>query len=99
MSEVTGGIRKSSWFFSNKFVELFNANFAGDYASNGLQGKPTSTIENPYVTNTNPYYNLFSLFAEQYQSLTPRWLAFVAFDQKFHKMFLTSSMQQRIFAN
>jgi hypothetical protein len=72
MSEVTGGIRKSSWFFSNKFVELFNANFAGDYASNGLQGKPTSTIENPYVTNTNPYYNLFSLFAEQYQSLTPR---------------------------
>jgi len=31
--------------------------------------------------------------------VNPRWLAINAFDQKFYRMFLTSSTQQRIFSN
>jgi heme/copper-type cytochrome/quinol oxidase subunit 1 len=99
INDVTGGIRKSSWFFSKKFIELFSTNFSSELTSATLSHKDIGNKNNPYVQNTFPYYNIFSLFADDYKSLTSRWLAFTSFDQKFHRMFLTSSMQQRIFSN
>ena len=97
--DVTGGIRKSSWFFSSKFSELFDANlktYLGSYS-----GKSTSeaNLDNPYTQNTFGFYNFLYNLQDNHSLINYRWLALSNMDQKFHKMYLTSSMQQRIFAN
>ena len=99
ISEVTGGIRKSSWFFSAKFVEIFNQNLSTyfDVFTGTQSSKGTGT--NPYIHNTFSYYNFFNTLTDSTQLINTRWLAINSLDQKFHRMFLTSSMQQRIFSN
>ena len=97
--DVTGGIRKSSWFFSSKFTELFDANlktYLGSYS-----GKSTSeaNLDSPYTQNTFGFYNFLYNLQDNHSLINYRWLALSNMDQKFHKMYLTSSMQQRIFAN
>jgi hypothetical protein len=51
------------------------------------------------VTFTGGFYNYLGLLSAQSDILSTRWLAISALEQKFAKMFATSSMQQRIHAN
>lgn len=54
-----------------------------------------------HSTNPSPtasFYNFF-LLASQSNSLNDRWVSMNSLDQKFHRMFATSSLQQRIYSN
>jgi len=99
ISEVTGGIRKSSWFFSSTFLELFNSNLA-NYL-NFFSSKTSKTPEHftSYVNSTDGFYNFFSILSTQTKFINNRWLSVNSMDQKFYRMFTTSSMQQRIYSN
>jgi len=99
MSEITGGVRRSSWFFSNSFLELFNANF-----TNYLNFFSQKSIDSPahsssYINSTDGFYNFFYLLSTQSNLINSRWLSVNSMDQKFYRMFTTSSMQQRIYSN
>jgi len=99
ISEITGGIRKSSWFFSSTFLELFNSNL-----SNYLNFFSSKTNETPehftsYVNSTDGFYNFFHILSTQTKFINNRWLSINSMDQKFYRMFTTSSMQQRIYSN
>lgn len=97
--DVTGGIRKSSWFFSSKFSELFDANLKTYLASYSGHSTKEANLDNPYVQNTFGFYNFLYNLQDEASLINYRWLALSNMDQKFHRMYLTSSMQQRIFAN
>jgi hypothetical protein len=56
--DVTGGIRKSSWFFSSKFSELFDANLKTYLASYSGYSTTEANLDNPYTQNTFGFYNL-----------------------------------------
>lgn len=98
-SELTGGIRKSSWYFSELFLELFDSNF-NNYMNN-FSKKATGNDESYSVniSHTHGFFNFFNLLSNENNFINHRWLAINAMDQKFYKMFTTSSMQQRIYAN
>lgn len=99
INEVTGGIRKSTWFFSKNFLDLFNENFQS--YSSLLQtphlgiGTKHSAIIQPTFAN----FNLLSNLNELNSMIHSRFQSLSYLDQKFAKMFLTSSLQQRVFAN
>jgi hypothetical protein len=61
---------------------------SGTLASSEVSGLPTHT-----------YLSTLTLLANQQNLMNQRWFALHAFDQKFHKMFLTTSLQQRIYNN
>ena len=97
--DVTGGIRKSSWFFSAKFVELFNNNVQNYLSSYSGHSTSAANLDNPYTQNSFGFYNFLYNLQDELTLINYRWIALSSMDQKFHKMYLTSSMQQRIFAN
>lgn len=68
-----------------------NSDLDGTFASNA-HGSTN-------VTFTGGFYNFFLVLGSSSNILNSRWLALNAFDQKFYRMFATSSMQQRIYAN
>lgn len=99
MGEITGGIRKSSWFFSSTFIELFNANLNNylNFFSTKVNGTPEHFKS--YVNSTDGFYNFYYLLSTQKNFINSRWISINAMDQKFYRMFTTSSMQQRIYSN
>jgi heme/copper-type cytochrome/quinol oxidase subunit 1 len=99
ISELTGGIRKSSWFFSKKFLEIFKDNFQSYKVTYGVMGSTNGSLANPYIQSTFPFYNFLTATSGSFNFFQARWAALTALDQKFNRMFLTSSAQQRIFSN
>lgn len=97
--DITGGIRKSSWFFASNFSEIFDANLKAYLASYSGFSTAEANLNNPYIQNTFGFYNFLHNLRDEVSLINYRWLALSNMDQKFHKMYLTSSMQQRIFAN
>lgn len=101
-SELTGGIRKAGWFFNPLFSSLLKANI-GLYFDFGSWADTTSDKEAIWATGavrpTDGFYNFFALLADNSSFINRRWLAISVMDQKFYKMFATSSMQQRIYGN
>jgi len=99
VSEITGGIRKSSWFFSNTFLELFNSNFSNYLNLFSSKTNETSSHFTSYVNSTDGFYNFFYILSTQTKFINNRWLSINSIDQKFYRMFTTSSLQQRIYSN
>ncbi len=100
-TQVTGGIRKSSYIYSAHFMELFKAN-----VSNYLTlFTPTSAIpsslepEMRHASATSGFYNLFVKYYAQPDFINTHWTLNNSLNQKFYKIFLTSSMQQRVYSN
>lgn len=99
ISEITGGIRKASWFFSGTFLEVFNSNlnnYVNYFTTNSSKNPDTYTS---YISHTNGFFNFFFLLSDSNNFINLRWLAINSMDQKFYRMFTTSSMQQRIYGN
>lgn len=99
INEITGGIRKSTWFFSKTFLDLFNDSFQ-KYTL--LVQKPFYGIGTKHSAIIQPTYSIFNFFSSNNDFdafINTRYQSIAALDQKFAKMFLTSSLQQRIFAN
>lgn len=51
------------------------------------------------ISNNAPFYNFFYLMSNSQGFINKRWLAINVMDQKFYRMFMSSTMQQRIYTN
>jgi len=101
--EVSRSIRKAPWFFSDQFTDLLKTNYNSFYTkfTNKLNLK-LSDVDNWYSSHVNPtdsYFNLFFFFKKNEGFVNLRWVSINSLDQKFYKMFNSSSTQQRILAN
>ena len=99
ISEVTKGIRKSSWFFSGVFLENFDLSVNNYLNYFSTTNNSLSSVHDTYIPSTNGFYNFFFLLADSSNFINHRWLSINSMDQKFYRMFTTSSMQQRIYGN
>ncbi len=104
--DLTSGLRTSPWFLSNNIVELINSNLTLNIDNTSELFKNThvnSTISSKNLNkffHTDGFYNFFSyLKTEQNLVLNNQFIGISSLNLKFQKMFLTSSLQQRIYAN
>ena len=101
--EVAKGIKKPCWYFSDKYLELCQNNYTKFFSNfTGKANLKLSNSENWYSSHVTPFDNVsnfyfFMLKNPEYNNI--RWQSFLNMDQKFQKMFLSSTTQQRILAN
>jgi heme/copper-type cytochrome/quinol oxidase subunit 1 len=101
--EVARGIRKSPWFFSTQYNTLLKNNYKN--YNNHFFDKLTlqlADLDNWYSLHINGldnYFNLFSFLNNNSGFINLRWYASSQLNQKFYKMFNSSSTQQRIISN
>ena len=108
--EVTGSVRKAPWYISSEYHELFNTSFKDFLLKFG--SKSGLKLSNPgdwYSSHVLPVDNVFNIYflLQKYNSSSNsnvrffnfRWVSINALDQKFYKMFTSSSTQQRVLAN
>ena len=101
LTQVTGGIRKSSYIYSAHFLELFKTNIS-NYLTLFSRNHPTPSLLEPEMRHpsaTNGFYNLFLKYYTQPDFINTHWTLNNSLNQKFYKIFLTSSMQQRVYSN
>jgi hypothetical protein len=72
INEITGGIRKSSWFFSKKFVELFGDNLNSSFPAFFTDNKGAGFSSNPYNQPTFAFYALFNSLSKNSHFLNTR---------------------------
>lgn len=101
INEVTRGIRKSAWFFSKDVFELLTVNFDSYTSHMTLKANPIKTTELSPLTlpHTHAFYNFFYVMSSHTDLMNKRWSSLQSMNQKFYKLFSTSSMQQRVYAN
>jgi len=58
-SEVTGGVRKSAWFFNETFLEVFNANFNNYVNCFTKFNSQNADVATSHVDSTSGFYNIF----------------------------------------
>jgi len=51
------------------------------------------------ISFNSGFYNFFYLFSNTNGYINSRWLSLNSLDQKFYRMFMSSTMQQRIYTN
>jgi hypothetical protein len=100
--EVARGIRKPSWHLSEQYVDLLKSNYTNFFSNftNKLNLKLTNS-DGWYSAHITPLDNIFSFYYNLTNNslLNFRWLSLVNLDQKYQKMFLSSSTQQRVLGN
>jgi hypothetical protein len=101
--EVARGIRKSPWYFSDQYNDLLK-NALTTY-NNHFVSKLTlqlAEVDNWYSSHVTPmdnFFNIFSILENNNGFMGSRWIALPSLNQKFTKMFSSTSTQQRILAN
>lgn len=101
--EVARGIRKAPWFYSDQYNDLLKNAF-NTYKSHFVNKLTLqlAEVDNWYSTHVTPmdnFFNLFSMLENNNGFMGVRWVALPALNQKFTKMFSSTSTQQRILAN
>lgn len=103
MSEAVGSLRSAPWFLSPKYFEYFNTNFSNFFDNITNSKKFSNVILHSWNTSrfnhTDGFYNFFYVFTADNFILNKKWIALSTLNQKFYRMFSTSSMQQRIYSN
>jgi heme/copper-type cytochrome/quinol oxidase subunit 1 len=101
--EVARGIRKAPWFLSDQFTELLQNNYQNFLKKFTTQSNlKLADVDNWYSSHVAPIDNFFNIsyvFNQNKNLINSRWVALNALDQKFYKMFDSSSTQQRVLAN
>jgi len=101
--EVARGIRKAPWYFSEQFDELLKNNYKNFmFKFTTKSNLKLAEVENWYSSHVQPvdnFFNIFSLFQNNQGFINNRWISLNSLNQKFYKMFDSSSTQQRILAN
>jgi hypothetical protein len=103
INDVTNGLRQSPWFLSNNYVEAFSHTF-DNYLIDIAQVSLLNTHDiytklEVSLANTDAFYNFFYVLYNNNTIINKRWISLNSLNQKFYKMFNTSSMQQRIYSN
>jgi len=101
--EVARGIRKPSWFLSDQYADLLKSNFNKFTINftNKMNLKLSST-EDWYLMHITPLdsiMNFYYILSRNPVNINTRWVSLLDLDQKFQKMFASSSTQQRVLAN
>ena len=103
MAEAVGSLRSAPWFLSPKYFEYFNTNFSNflDNMSNSKQFSNVvlHSLNTSKLSNTDGFYNFFYVLSSDNIILNKKWISLNTLNQKFYRMFNTSSMQQRIYSN
>ena len=73
----------------------FFTSFINDIYSSHVENDPFYSN----LSNSSGFYNYIYFLSDKSQFVNHRWTALNSLNQKFYKMFLTSSMQQRIYGN
>jgi heme/copper-type cytochrome/quinol oxidase subunit 1 len=101
--EVARGIRKSSWFYSDQYNDLlknafsnYNIRFVNKLT---LQLAEVDNWYSSHVTPMDNFFNVLSLLENNNGFVASRWIGLPSLNQKFAKMFSSTSTQQRILAN
>ena len=101
--EVARGIRKAPWYYSDQFTDLLKNNYKNFNLKFTTKSQlKLAEVDNWYsshVAPTDNYFNTFYLLKQNSGFTNLRWVSINAMDQKFYKMFDSSSTQQRILAN
>jgi heme/copper-type cytochrome/quinol oxidase subunit 1 len=101
--EVAKGIKKPCWYFSDKYTELCQTNYNKFFTNfTGKLNIKLASQENWYASHVTPFDNVanfYFLTLKNTDSNNLRWQSFLDMDQKFQKMFLSSTTQQRVLAN
>jgi heme/copper-type cytochrome/quinol oxidase subunit 1 len=101
--EVARGIRKAPWFYSDQFVDLLKNNYKNFNMKFTTKSQlKLAEVENWYSSHVAPvdnFFNTFYLLKQNNGFINLRWVSINSLDQKFYKMFDSSSTQQRILAN
>jgi len=107
-NDVTNSVRTSPWFLSEKYIETFGDNFF-NYTENManvfnfdnvvLHSWKSPKLEASRFSHTDAFYNLFYTLSNDFNYTNKKWIALNSLNQKFYRMFNTSSMQQRIYSN
>jgi len=101
--EIAKGDRRSPWFYHEEFLFFLKQNFTDfnlkfvDIATSSLEESKTW-----YTVHVQPFDNFFNLYHISQNNeayLNNRWVSFNSLNQKFYKMFTSSTMQQRILSN
>ena len=102
-ADALGSLRNAPWFLSSKYIEYFDKNFSNFIENiNNTVKFNNFTIhkwEEKRFTHTDAFYNFFNFLSNDSEYFNKKWISLNALDQKFYKMFNTSSMQQRIYSN
>ena len=101
--EVARGIRKAPWFASEQYGDLLSANYKnylGKFTNKmNLKLQDSDNWYASHVAPVDSFFNFYYLTANSTNLKDIRWSSLNSLEQKFHKMFATSSTQQRIIAN
>ena len=101
--EIARGVKKPTWFFSEKYQELMENSFKRFVANyTGKINLRLAASDGWYTLHPTPFDSIWNYFFilykdSEYNNL--RWASFLNLEQKFHKMFFSCNTQQRIFAN
>lgn len=101
--DLTSGLRTPSWFFSSALSELLEINL-GSLIDN-LEKKTNFKSFNAFPNKTNKithsdlFYNFFFSLNNSENDFNLKWISTNTLNTKFNRMFLTSSMQQRMYTN
>lgn len=101
--DLTSGLRTSPWFFSANMEEMININFSNFF--NNIN--KTLTFKNFEIhswnlnkfNHTDGFYNFFFLLKNNLNNSNFKYISSNSLSNKFQKMFLTSSLQQRVYSN
>lgn len=101
--DLTSGLRTAPWFFSPLLSEILESNLTTiidnfskkiKFSNNSLY--PTKLNK---INHTDVFYNFFFTLNKEHDDLNLKWISTNSLNTKFNRMFLTSSLQQRIYGN
>jgi heme/copper-type cytochrome/quinol oxidase subunit 1 len=103
MADTTSGLLKPIWFFSSKYEELF-LSYIKPYTNlvtNSISTNSSLTQINglKQFTGVDGIFGFFIFLNNDSLFTNTRWVSINTLNQKFYKMFSSSSMQQRIYSN
>lgn len=91
---ITNGLKTSPWFRFNNLDETL------EFLNDTLETKKTNVSTFTHINEKiNSNLVFYSLWLNNSHDLNSRWISHLALNQKFYNMFLTSSLQQRIYNN
>ena len=101
--DLTSGLRTPSWYFSITLNELLDINltFFIDNLEKRTHFSTFSVVptKNNKITHSDAFYNFFFSLNNPDLDLNLKWISTNSLNVKFNRMFLTSSLQQRLYSN
>ena len=104
LADITGGLRTAPWFLSVNSYDALSSNFTNFFQTavnwNWKSGYNTYSWTENRLLNSHAFYHFFLILNKDTNKFNNmRWTSFDTLNQKFVKMFATSSMQQRVYSN